>query len=364
MAECVGHRSPFPLDWLAKAVAPLADLIAERAPTAAEEMQRLRALAQACGPCGDAERWAYVRGYMAAETVAAARHVAEVTRNTEFLRRYRELTRGRRLGSTATRSSVGSSDLSADEVLEIVDRLALPGADVADTADDKTAEAEARADAADGFIGFLTCMTSLRARNVHEHMRHLRRPQEAFGVDVVLGAMVDFDYWIDCPPRSPQKHQFELHAMLCQLHGGYLRPLVSYNPWTDILEQDASLKRVCKARACGFVGAKIYPAIGFMPANNASTKVRTSKRRPDLNAAGQEVEASCWLRARRSGSRSSPTARPRMAGTMRTMTSAAQKVGQRCTRVTRGRPTPRWSASGTSAAWLRSRPGPGSSPSS
>ena len=73
MAVCIGHQSPFPLDWLAKAVAPLADLIAARAPTAAEEMQRLRALAQACGPCGDAERWAYVRGYMAAETVAAAR---------------------------------------------------------------------------------------------------------------------------------------------------------------------------------------------------------------------------------------------------------------------------------------------------
>ena len=151
--------------------------------------------------------------------------------------------------------------------------------------------------------------------------------------------------------------------MLCQLHGGYLRPLVSYNPWTDILEQDASLKRVCKARACGFVGAKIYPAIGFMPANNASTKVRTSKRRPDLTLLDKKLKAffavcaeeRIPILAHGEAKNGRDDAHDDFGG---------PKGWAAYTRVTRGRPTPRWSASGTSAAWLRSRPGPGSSPSS
>ncbi|MEO5821479.1 MAG: amidohydrolase family protein [Vicinamibacteraceae bacterium] len=283
MAECFGHQAFGPLKWLAEAAAPLADRIAERAPTALEEIQRLRALADACGHCTDGERWAYVRGYMTAETVAAARHVAEVTRNTELLRRYRTLTQGRIRRTSNVRSGLGSNNLSTDEVLDLVETLAAPDSAAIGALDESQRDAQVGADAADGFVTFLTCMESLRARNVHEYMHYLHRPTEPFGVDLVLDAMVDFDYWIDCPPRSPQNDQFALHALLGRIHGDFLRPVVSYNPWTDIEQNCASLDRVREARTCGFVAAKIYPAIGFFPFGNDSTTVKTKKRRPNLH---------------------------------------------------------------------------------
>ena len=289
LAECIGHQEP--LGGLLKVIAPVADRIAERAPTAAEEMAELGRLAAACGICTEGERWAYIRGYMSAQTSVAARHVAEATRNTEFLRRYRAITGGR-LRSSA-RTSDPSDSLSTDEVVEVVQRVrTLPVDADRDAAADATRGADAqRADAAEGFMAFLTCMTSLRARNVHEYIASLHRPADAFGVDVVLDAMVDFDYWLDCPPRSPHDQQIALHAMLADIHGGFLRPLVAYNPWTDIEQNGASLTRVKGACAKTFVGAKIYPAMGFFPAGNATTSVKTSKRRPDLTKLDDALKA-------------------------------------------------------------------------
>jgi predicted TIM-barrel fold metal-dependent hydrolase len=265
VAESVAHQEKL-FGWVIAAFAPVADRIAERAPTAADEIAELHRLAAACGTCSDGERWAYIRGYFDAQTTVAARHVAEATRNTEFLRRYRAFMGGR--GRLAGRTSDPHDNLSPDEVVQIVTRVRAPRADPEE--------------AAEGFLAFLTCMSSLRARNIHEYIASLHRPTEPFGVDVVLDAMVDFDYWLDCPPRSPQQKQVELHALLAKIHGSFLRPLVAYNPWTDIEQNGASLERVKDAIACGFVGAKIYPAMGFFPAGNATTTVKTSKRRPDL----------------------------------------------------------------------------------
>jgi predicted TIM-barrel fold metal-dependent hydrolase len=99
----------------------------------------------------------------------------------------------------------------------------------------------------------------------------------------VLGALVDFDYWLDCPPLSAHEDQIALHQHIAALHGGYLQPVVAYNPWTDIEQGDAGLKRVRDAWATGvFVAVKIYPPTGFMPAGNATSAAATQKRRPDL----------------------------------------------------------------------------------
>jgi len=123
----------------------------------------------------------------------------------------------------------------------------------------------------------------MRASNVRTYMNAFSPDDGSFGVDMVLGALVDFDYWLDCPPRSAHDDQVALHQHLAALHGGYLRPVVAYNPWTDIEQNGAALKRVRDAWKSGvFVGAKIYPPTGFMVAGNATTTVNTPKRRPDL----------------------------------------------------------------------------------
>src|SRR5207245_2705224 len=94
---------------------------------------------------------------------------------------------------------------------------------------------------------------------------------EAIGVNRVLGALVDFDRWLDCPPRSAHEDQMRLHARMSQLSGSYMLPLIGYNPWTDIVENGRSLSLVREAvTRHGFVGVKIYPANGFRPWGNTS----------------------------------------------------------------------------------------------
>jgi hypothetical protein len=123
----------------------------------------------------------------------------------------------------------------------------------------------------------------MRAANVRTYIEAFSPDDGSFGVDMVLGALVDFDYWLDCPPRSAHDDQVALHQHLATMHGGYMRPVVAYNPWTDIEQNGAALKRVRDAWASGmFVGVKIYPPTGFLPAANATTAVDTKKRRPDL----------------------------------------------------------------------------------
>ena len=72
------------------------------------------------------------------------------------------------------------------------------------------------------------------------------------------------------PARSTHSDQLEVHRLLAELYGDYFRPVVAYNPWTDIAQNDAALARVKLARSLGFVAVKIYPPTGFMPTSNAN----------------------------------------------------------------------------------------------
>jgi len=69
---------------------------------------------------------------------------------------------------------------------------------------------------------------------------------------------------------------------------------MSYNPWTDIAEQDRALHLVEQAERAKFVGTKIYPANGFQAYGNAM--LPNVPGRPT----GTEVDAALkkfWLRS-------------------------------------------------------------------
>jgi hypothetical protein len=123
---------------------------------------------------------------------------------------------------------------------------------------------------------------------------------DSFGTQMVLGALVDFDYWLDCPPTSAQDDQVRVHQRLFELTGGYLRPVVAYNPWTDINQDGAGLRRVISAYEQGdFVAVKIYPPTGFRPAGNATIPATTKKSRPvlkDLDDTLKRFFAECAAR--------------------------------------------------------------------
>jgi predicted TIM-barrel fold metal-dependent hydrolase len=47
-------------------------------------------------------------------------------------------------------------------------------------------------------------------------------------------------------------------------------PIMSYNPWTDIAENNRALELLREAHCQKFVGAKIYPPNGYLPYGNAA----------------------------------------------------------------------------------------------
>ena len=123
---------------------------------------------------------------------------------------------------------------------------------------------------ADGVLAFVGYMLSYRWMNLLAYQRAFSTSDTAFGVDQVLGALVDFDHWLTPLPRTAHEDQIKLHQLLSQLSGGYMRPLVAYNPWNDVLDNGKTLARVLDALdRRGFVGVKIYPPNGFRPFGNA-----------------------------------------------------------------------------------------------
>lgn len=131
------------------------------------------------------------------------------------------------------------------------------------------------------FVGF---MLSPRHHNLRTFIRRSAEHSPDLPLSGCFAAMVDFNYWLDCPAKASQlQDQVLLHEQLALLSRGFLLPLVAYNPWVDILEDGASIKLVKRAvESHGCVGVKIYPPMGFYPYNNAGMPLSTTEHRPSL----------------------------------------------------------------------------------
>ena len=150
---------------------------------------------------------------------------------------------------------------------------------------------------AGGVLEFVAHMLSFRWMALRTYQICYSENTDAFGIDGVFGALVDFDYFLDGPPRSSREDQVKLHSLLSKMSGGYMLPLVGYNPWTDIKREDESLLLVKKAvKEYGFVGVKIYPPIGYFPYGNSELGMPSKKPRPDdLRELDKKLEALfCW----------------------------------------------------------------------
>lgn len=131
------------------------------------------------------------------------------------------------------------------------------------------------------FVGF---MLAPRHHNLRTYIKRNAQHSPNLPLSGCFGAMVDFNYWLDCPAKaSHMEDQVRLHEQLALLSRGFMLPLVGYNPWVDIKEPKASLDLVERAvKKHGCVGVKIYPPMGFHPFNNAGMHIETSEKRPDL----------------------------------------------------------------------------------
>jgi predicted TIM-barrel fold metal-dependent hydrolase len=284
LQDCLGHRQSLVVRQLIKALAKLAERLAANAPTAADELASLRSFMPEVR--GAASPVRAVQARAAIERQEAARRVRDVIRGSEFERLYRTLHNA----SPDRRGPVRTGPLSPDEILGVLNDSEEPSAPGAGRRALAPVSSQSNADAADGLLGFLNYMLSARWMNIQTYMKAFTTGTNAFGVDAVLGSLVDFDHWLAAAPRSAQEDQITLHGRLRELHGGYFRPVVAYNPWTDIVQQGAALARVLTACAQGFVAVKIYPPIGFRPSGNSTIAANTRKPRPNLQQLDRVLE--------------------------------------------------------------------------
>jgi predicted TIM-barrel fold metal-dependent hydrolase len=272
---------PQELQDFARLLGPLLDELTEAAPTAQEEFDLLRqratasALVSAEGvhplqDIADAQR----------QKIAAllAKRMKDNKLDQEFLRLRRM--HATRLGVTLPAKDI--SDFSEETILDSIDHKrrmqrhrALFG----------TPNRPAQGGDPGGYLEFVGYMLSYRFMNLRTYQEQYTEADGVPGIDGVFNALVDFDYWLDCPTESQREDQVRVQSLLALLSGGYMLPLVAYNPWTDIERDGASLDLVQRAiTQYGFVGVKIYPSNGFFPYGNSdpTQQVQTGQRRPDL----------------------------------------------------------------------------------
>lgn len=266
LAGPVAHSKGGVIGELLRALAPIADWIGSTAPRASDEFNELVALASgsAFSAMSQTERTSTLERQRDQYLLDLSGRLYEQLRSLpNFVRLYNAAQ-----NETQSRFRIqGVSAPSLDEgsLFRVMQRDLLQQAP-----DIELFGVEEPPPYADGVLAFVGYMLSYRWMNLLAYQRAYSTGDSAFGVDQVLGALVDFDQWLMPLPHTAHEDQIKLHQLLSQLSGGYMRPLVAYNPWSDVLDNGKTLARALDALdRRGFVGVKIYPPNGFRPFGNA-----------------------------------------------------------------------------------------------
>ena len=157
-------------------------------------------------------------------------------------------------------------------IRKLEDDSVLKAMEAAETPIDRKTAAEFaatdRSPYGEGLLAFVGYLMSKRQHNLLTYQAAFTEEEHTIGVRRTLGCLVDFDRWLKCAPRSAHKDQLKLHLKLTQVTNGYMLPLISYNPWTDVAEPGIGLELVEEGIKAGCVGVKIYPQNGFRPWGN------------------------------------------------------------------------------------------------
>lgn len=266
LAGPVAHSKGGVIGELLKSLAPIAEWIGNTAPRASDEFNELVALASgtAFSAMSQTERISTLEQQRDRYLQDLSRRLYEQLRSLpDFVRLYNDAQSQAR--SRFRIQGVGASPLDDGSLFRAMQR------DLQQQAPDiELFGTEEPPPYADGVLAFVGYMLSYRWMNLLAYQRAFSTSETAFGVDQVLGALVDFDHWLMPLPQTAHEDQIKLHQLLSQLSGGYMRPLVAYNPWSDVLDNGKTLARVLDALdQRGFVGVKIYPPNGFRPFGNS-----------------------------------------------------------------------------------------------
>ena len=240
-------------------LAPAVERLAYLAPTAAEEFKSLTSASGRADGLGLMSIASLLQTQADSHRQKVATELAKEIR-AEGLDQEYILLRRREL-SLASPAMVGADVAFDDEtVLSVID----PGRRLRKV-ELEFIKPEMVYETVDGALEFVGHMLSPRWMNIRDYQYFYSSGPGAFGIDGVFGSLVDFDYWLgNSRPKSGRGDQIRLHALLSRLSGGYMLPLVAYNPWSDIERNDESFRYVIDAiDKYGFIGIKIYPPMGY-----------------------------------------------------------------------------------------------------
>lgn len=297
LQKSVGHDQSYSLQLLLTLFAPAIEAVAkDLAPSAAEEWRTLQRMQQRFASMTPAAVSATLddEAIKRASVVGTALY-RELKRSApDGIALFNSLTLGAE--RTSGRTGVGVDPLSEELLIRIIAEShdAIATEDSARTSDPAFNARRARAQGLRGLLEFAGFMLSPRYQNLNAYMKVYGAHSGSLQLAGCYASIVDFNYWLDCPAVSTHLHdQVILHAELSKLSGGFLKPLVGYNPWVDIKENDASLKLLDIAvHQYGFVGAKIYPPMGFLPYGNAEAgPIESREKRPDQQTLDRKLLA-------------------------------------------------------------------------
>ncbi len=133
----------------------------------------------------------------------------------------------------------------------------------------------------------------------------------AGGINLFTPALIDFSLWLDDEADSDLESQIRVaEALQRQALGANVHFFAPFDPWRQIRDQRQGRRPTAldlakwAVREMGFVGVKVYPAMGFRPSGNAGaglTYPERAKEFPDfparLDNALEELYA--WAEAER-----------------------------------------------------------------
>jgi len=281
------------LGWLVKLLAKIADGLGEIAISAKGELRQLPLIEQQLDGVNEADIPKKIREFADKERLRISAAFNELTKTPDglrFRRGYEEVMR---------RSTPGPGLLARPRIQEITnDSVAdamYSGEEIRSEETLAAFEVSDRGYYAEGILAFIGYMLSPRWTNLNSYRQTMTSNAHTIGVNRVMGALVNFDRWLDGRVRSPHEDQLALHAELSRRSLGYMQPIMSYNPWSDIEEQDRALILVEQAERAKFVGVKIYPANGFRAyGNSAFPDIRGRPTGAQLDRALEKF----WLKCR------------------------------------------------------------------
>ncbi len=123
-------------------------------------------------------------------------------------------------------------------------------------------------------VRFMTRLVAMRYQNAARLFELYGKEGE---IALFTPAMIDLSLWLDDESSFPMMEHVELYSEIARLTGGGLLPFVAFDPWRQAfggkkgIDRGEPLRWVREAvERYGFIGVKLYPAMGFLPMRNAA----------------------------------------------------------------------------------------------